>query len=213
MRAAAGTSRAPGLAGNGRAHAAPTPVRPQPVRRDIRVAVVEEQEIYQRGLVASLAEDPSLEPSVADAQAVDDGDVDIAVVSSDVARRHRFPCPVVVCGEGPDGPACAAVGNDVVGMVQRRSLTVAQLHATVHAAAAGLRVNADLTGDGAREELDPRSLDLLRLMADGASTREMADHMCYSERTIKKIITGLEVRLQARSRAHIVALAIRQGLI
>jgi DNA-binding CsgD family transcriptional regulator len=51
------------------------------------------------------------------------------------------------------------------------------------------------------------------LIANGHSTREIADRMSYSERTIKKLITGLEERLNARSRAHVVALAIRRGLI
>ena len=181
--------------------------------REIRVAVVEEQEIYRRGLVASLAEDPSLQLSVPDGHAGLDHDIDIAVVSSDVARRHCLPCPLVVCSEGPDGPESAAPGNNVVGIVPRRSLTVAQLHATVHAAAAGLRVNADAPGDRDRLELEPRAIRLLELMAEGHSTREIAGHMCYSERTIKKIITALEDRFHARSRAHIVALAIRQGII
>ena len=50
-------------------------------------------------------------------------------------------------------------------------------------------------------------------MAEGRTTREIADDMSYSEQTIKKLITALEGRLHARSRAHMVALALRQGLI
>jgi DNA-binding CsgD family transcriptional regulator len=37
--------------------------------------------------------------------------------------------------------------------------------------------------------------------------------MSYSERTIKKLITGLQRELGARSRAQLVAEAIRRGLI
>ena len=53
----------------------------------------------------------------------------------------------------------------------------------------------------------------MKLLAEGLSTREMAVRMNYSERTIKKLITGLQDRLAARSRAQIVARAIRTGLI
>ena len=89
-------------------------------------------------------------------------------------------------------------------------MTVAQLHATIQAAATGLHVRPNLEHHGG---LDARSLRLAELVAEGRTTREIADDMSYSEQTIKKLITTLEGRLQARSRAHMVALAIRQGLI
>jgi DNA-binding NarL/FixJ family response regulator len=179
----------------------------------IGVAVVEDHEILRRGLVASLAEDRSVEVTVANADAVSEPDIDIAVVSAEAARSHRFPCPIVVCSDHPEGPSGVEPGNDVAGMLHRGSLTVAQLHATVHAAAAGLRVHADVQGEGAGDAFDSRALRLIELIADGHSTREIADRMSYSERTIKKLITGLEQRMHARSRAQIVALAIRRGLI
>ena len=177
------------------------------------MAVVEEHEILRRGLVASLQEDAGVDVTVATAEAVDELDTDIAVVSSEAARSHRFCCPIVVCSDRPEGPSGVQLGNDVAGVLHRGTLTVAQLHATVHAAAAGLRVHADVQGERARETFDSRALRLMELMADGHSTREIADRMSYSERTIKKLITGLEQRMQARSRAQIVALAIRRGLI
>jgi DNA-binding NarL/FixJ family response regulator len=179
----------------------------------IRVAVVEEHEIVRYGLVACLAEDRDLEVSVANADALDGQEIDIAIVSSEAAGDHRFPCPIVVCSDNARGPRSVAVGNDVVGVLYRRSLTVAQLRATVHAAAAGLRVNAHDSTERTAEALDPRALPLLELIAAGHSTREIADKMGYSERTIKKLIMGLESHMQARSRAQVVAEAIRRGLI
>jgi len=179
----------------------------------IRVAVVEEHEIVRYGLVACLAEDRGLEVSVASADALDGQQIDIAIVSSEAAGGHRFPCPIVICSDNARGPRSVAVGNNVVGVLYRRSLTVAQLRATVHAAAAGLRVNAHDSTDRTAEAVDPRGLRLLELIAAGHSTREIAGEMGYSERTIKKLITGLESHMQARSRAHVVAEAIRRGLI
>jgi DNA-binding NarL/FixJ family response regulator len=180
--------------------------------RELRVAVVEEHEILRSGLVACLDEAPRVDVGTASADELDERDMDLAVVSSEAARRHAFPCPIVVCSDDPDGPRSVAEGNDVAGVVHRESVTIAQLHATVQAAAAGLRVRPNVHG-GPDDGLDRRSLRLMELVAEGHSTREIAGDMSYSEQTIKKLITALEGRMKARTRAHLVALAIRRGLI
>jgi DNA-binding CsgD family transcriptional regulator len=51
------------------------------------------------------------------------------------------------------------------------------------------------------------------MLAQGATTREMAGALFYSERTIKGIIHDLERELCASTRAHAVAEAFRRGLI
>jgi len=185
---------------------------PEEAGREVRVAVVEEHEILRSGLVACLEEAPQIQVGTASADDLDQQDIDLAVVSSAAARSHAFRCPIVVCSHDPDGPRSVAEGNNVAGVVHRESVTIAQLHATVRAAAAGLRVRPNVAG-GQGDGLDPRSLRLMELVAEGHSTREIADDMSYSEQTIKKLITALEGRMKARSRAHLVALAIRRGLI
>ena len=181
--------------------------------RRIRVAVVEEHELLRCGLAACLAEDQGVDVRVAEADEARQHDMDLAVVSSEAAGRHRFPCPIVVCSDDPGGPRNVAAGNDVAGILHRGSVTAAQLHATVQAAAAGLQVQPQGNGNHDHEGLDPRAVRLLQLVDDGHSTREIAARMSYSERTIKKLVAGLEHRMQARSRAQLVAHAIRRGLI
>jgi len=51
------------------------------------------------------------------------------------------------------------------------------------------------------------------MLADGATTSEIARELSYSERTIKNAIQALTARLQLRNRSHAVAYAVRQGLI
>lgn len=177
------------------------------------VAVVEDHEILRYGLVACLVEEPCIEVTVPDADNHLGENVDIAVVSSLAASRHRFPCPIVVCSTDPGGPRRVAEGNDVAGVVHQQSVTVAQLHATIRAAATGLHVRPNPELNNHHAGLDARSLRLVELIAEGRTTREIADDMSYSEQTIKKLINAVEGRLQARSRAHMVALAIRRGLI
>lgn len=183
----------------------------------INVQVVEEHEILRRGLIASLQEDQRLL-----VRSTPDGDlsvagVDVAVVSTRAAVRDTFPCPIVVCSDSPHGADAAASINTVAGVLQRRTLTAAQLQATVHAAAAGLRVHvngaARARATNGAPTLDRRARLILELLAGGMSTREIAERMNYSERTIKKLITGLEHQLEARTRAQLVAEGIRGGLI
>lgn len=61
--------------------------------------------------------------------------------------------------------------------------------------------------------LSDREVTALRLLADGCDTREIASHLCYSERTVKSIIGTVTERLGVRNRTHAVAHALRHGLI
>ncbi|HEX3783781.1 MAG TPA: response regulator transcription factor [Pseudonocardiaceae bacterium] len=60
---------------------------------------------------------------------------------------------------------------------------------------------------------DNREVDVLRLLAEGFATREIADKLSYSERTVKNILHALIARLQVRNRVQAVAFAIRVGAI
>lgn len=169
----------------------------------IKVAVVHENEMFAVGLRASLAEHFVVEVGLPT-----DGRAQVAVVSPSVAGEHRVPCPLVVCG---DAPSRLAPGNEVLAVLPRASLTVGQLLASVHAAAAGLRVSAPEHLPAQR--LDGRGLDVLGLLAAGAGTREIAEQLGYSERTIKGVIHEVQLALGTRTRAQAVAEALRQGLI
>ena len=61
--------------------------------------------------------------------------------------------------------------------------------------------------------LTPREAQVLRLVADGHDTAEIALALCYSERTVKNVLHDLTTRLQLRNRSHAVAYAVREGLI
>ena len=61
--------------------------------------------------------------------------------------------------------------------------------------------------------LETREVDVLRLLADGLGTPEIATKLNYSERTVKNIIHGVLTRLKLRNRAHAVAFALRNGAL
>lgn len=61
--------------------------------------------------------------------------------------------------------------------------------------------------------LTPREANVLRLVADGLDTDEVAVRLCFSPRTVKNILQGVTTRFCLRNRTHAVAYALREGLI
>jgi DNA-binding NarL/FixJ family response regulator len=61
--------------------------------------------------------------------------------------------------------------------------------------------------------LGTREVEVLRLLAEGLDTAEIAQAMNYSERTVKSIIHGVLTRCRLRNRAHAVAFALRSGAL
>ncbi len=69
------------------------------------------------------------------------------------------------------------------------------------------------SGAGGPHPLTARELEVLRSLSRGDDTRQIADAMGYSVRTVKNIVHDLLMKTNCRNRAHAVALATRQGLI
>ncbi|HWE57812.1 MAG TPA: LuxR C-terminal-related transcriptional regulator [Acidimicrobiales bacterium] len=61
--------------------------------------------------------------------------------------------------------------------------------------------------------LTGRETEVLRLVADGFDTSDIADQLAYSESTIKGVLAKIMTRLEARNRCHAVAIVVREGLI
>jgi DNA-binding NarL/FixJ family response regulator len=61
--------------------------------------------------------------------------------------------------------------------------------------------------------LSDRELRVLALIAEGHPTREVAQQLCYSERTVKNVLHDIVTKLNVRSRSQAVAHAVRDGLI
>jgi len=63
------------------------------------------------------------------------------------------------------------------------------------------------------DALTPRELEVLRLVAEGLSNREMAARLFVTERTIKFHVSSLLNKLDAENRTDAVRIAVRRGLI
>jgi DNA-binding NarL/FixJ family response regulator len=152
----------------------------------------------------------------------------------DFMRRVRdvLDVPVIACSSSCDEESVlAAVEAGAIGVLAKETICPENLRATVEAALAGAGVMSPeilavlLAGINrvSRETLAPRGLSLsrltareqqiLRLIADGRATREVALELSYSERTVKNVVHDIVTKLGARSRAHAVAYAVRERLI
>jgi DNA-binding NarL/FixJ family response regulator len=114
----------------------------------------------------------------------------------------------------PAHELAAARAEGISALVALRELTPARLLACVRAVASDQRVAPSRAVDAPPGgDLTDREFDVLRLLADGSTTRDIADRLSYSERTVKSIVHQVLVKLNGRTRAHAVALAARHGVI
>ena len=157
-------------------------------------------------------------------------DDDTARVIRGLCRADR-PRIVLVATTIDESTLGVAAEAGVAGLLRRTDATADRLVQAILRVAAGEGVvPPDLlgrlleqVGSLQRQVLAPRGLtfsgltrreaDVLRLLADGLDTSEIASQMCYSERTVKNVLHDLTTRLQLRNRTHAVAYAVREGLI
>lgn len=160
-----------------------------------------------------------------------DGVDDEAVRVLRMVRQRGIQRTVLVATRLDDSDLVSAVEYGVVGVVRRAEATPERLVQVLVSAATGAgSVPPDLlgrlleqVGRLQRHVLRPRGLtfaglaarevEVLRLVADGCGTAEIAQKVGYSERTVKTVLHDVTSRLQVRNRSQAVAYAMRQGLI
>jgi DNA-binding NarL/FixJ family response regulator len=69
------------------------------------------------------------------------------------------------------------------------------------------------TRSGSLDELTPREMDVLRLLAQGLPNRKIAVQLTINERTVKYHVSAILAKLEAANRTEAVMRAIEQGLI
>ena len=193
--------------------------------------------ISQSGITAALRGRPTCE--VVEQLAIDRAEAAVVVVDMvDEAacrtiraiQRNGVPRVVVVATELDDGGLLAAIEAGACAFLRRIEATDVRLEQAVGAAVRGdgslppdvLGRLLQRIGDLQRNVLRPngltiaglteREIDVLRLVADGRDTADIADELCYSERTVKNVIHDVTSRFNLRNRSHAVAYAVRNGL-
>lgn len=80
-------------------------------------------------------------------------------------------------------------------------------------AASAILMEANTLSHDAATPLTPRELEVLRLMADGASNKIIAHKLGISDHTVKFHVTSILSKLNAGTRTEAVTLGVRQGLV
>ncbi|KAA2255238.1 response regulator transcription factor [Solihabitans fulvus] len=204
----------------------------------VLVAVEAGDSITRAGVVSHLQSRPEIE--VVPEQRASEADVLLVivdVVTAEVVRRLREVLSrnrsrlVLVTTQLRQADLMATVEYGLTCVIPRSEASAERLVTAVLAAARGHgQLPPDLLGlllRGVsrlqREVLGPRGLtsvglasrevEVLRLMADGMDTAQIAQQLVYSERTVKNVLHGLMTRMKLRNRPHAVAYALREGLI
>ena len=146
-------------------------------------------------------------------------------------QRNGCPRVIVVATSLDESGVLAASGAGTLGMVRRRDATPEHLARVVQQVANGeASVPTDLVGQllvavrrlrrgvnaapfATPVALTNREQEVVRLLAEGHDTAEIASTLCYSERTVKGVIHEVTSRLQLRNRSHVVAFALRNDMI
>ncbi|ONI87829.1 helix-turn-helix transcriptional regulator [Actinosynnema sp. ALI-1.44] len=157
-------------------------------------------------------------------------DADVLFAMRRSASENRKPV-VLVIDHISESELLAAVECHAVAIVPRQAATTSRLSRCVSDAAAGggvmppdvleqlLRhvehVQREMPSPcrNPTAELTSRDTDILRMLARGLDTAQIADELCYTVPTVKNLISSLLVRLTLRNRSQAVAYAIQTGAI
>jgi DNA-binding NarL/FixJ family response regulator len=195
--------------------------------------------ISQAGLASQLRFQP--EVTVVE-QWNEDAAPPVAVVAAEVADEqtlrllrqlnHRgCPAIVLVISTMDDSGLLSALETGVCAVVSRAEATPTRLaRLAVQASSGEFSLPQDMLGKLIKQVsrlqhhvltpmglnmsgLSLREVNVLKLVAEGFGTHDIAQELSYSERTVKNILHDVTSRLQLRNRSHAVAYAIREGLI
>ncbi len=207
----------------------------------VRVFLVDDHEVVRRGVAEVLEEDPVISVvgeagSVAEALArVPAVRPDVTVVDmrlpdgdgAEVCRKLRERVPGLRClvlTSFPDEDAvAAAVAAGASGYVLKAQAD-SDLMAAVRAVekgepfltpAAQRALIKDVLGEGEvrSDELTPREQEVVKLVAEAHTNKEIADILHLSEKTVENHRSNAMKKLGMRDRVELVRYAIRRGLI
>jgi len=210
--------------------AGPAPTRP------VRVAVVARDRLTEDFLIMGLRAMDSLRP--VGGQEADDADVILMLASeldeavmNEMARLAKKTAgsmrPIVlVCYRIGEHQVLKAMDHGLVSVVFWSEASLGGLVQVILSSQQGYsemprevlgsivrRMRLMRTSSSPSTQVTAREVDVIRLLADGLGTLEIARKLNFSERTIKNIVAGLSARFELQNRAHLVAFAFRNGIV
>jgi DNA-binding NarL/FixJ family response regulator len=127
--------------------------------------------------------------------------------------------PIVFLCSGPETALFNSIRRTGTGGLLQSNASCDQIVHAVKSVAAGLTVfdsalvPQQSSDQPSPEELTPREIEVLRLLADGLANKDIAAKLSISEHTIKFHIHSILGKFGAASRTEAVARGLRSGLI
>lgn len=206
----------------------------------IRILIVDDHEVVRRGLesIVSACDDlqvvgiaSSGEQAVTLANSVDS---DVVLLDLQMAGMHGLEVIPLLIKEGDDRPkiivltvhdepeiVLRAVKSGASGYVLKSASADELIRGIRYVAAGGRRfdevvVKAFLSDEQRvkdRQLLTSHEREILRMVAAGATNRQVAQHLFISVDTVKSHLEAIYRTLEVSDRAHAVAVAMRKGLL
>jgi two-component system, NarL family, response regulator LiaR len=205
----------------------------------IRVLVVDDHSVVRQGLRMFLGLDPELDVV---GEAVDGAEAVLMVqqlrpdvvlmdllmpvmdgITATAAIRREFPETEVLALTSvlEDASVVGAVGAGAIGYLLKDTDADALCRA-IKAAAAGqvqltpkaaARLMQSLRANESPEELTDREKEVLRLIAQGQSNKQIAHQLIIAEKTVRTHVSNILGKLGVQSRTQATLYAIRTGLV
>jgi DNA-binding NarL/FixJ family response regulator len=202
-----------------------------PPRASIRVVIAGDQPIVQEGLTYLLDAIDGFEPvgSVSTVEellrAVRDHEPDVVLLnmriggedsllaSQRIKLRHPNVGVLLFPNEVADEQAYRALASGVDGIVLTNAPVPEVLTAISTVARGDVVVGRDLCARAGGARLSVREHEVVRLMADGMSNRDISRNLCISIGTTKRHVENIARKFGTSTRAAAAAEALRRGLV
>jgi NarL family two-component system response regulator YdfI len=201
----------------------------------IRVLLAAASTVRRAGLEALLKQAPSVKlagslhgpPALAQYAAQLQPDVVLLDLESETSGGESAAVSVVALIDGPSADWTAQALRSGVKAILPRDSGMDEILSAIQAAHAGLvlldpevtqnlaaRIRTPSTQSAtALDDLTPREIEVLRMLAEGLGTREMAARLGISDHTVKFHISSILDKLGAATRTEAVTMGIRMGII
>jgi DNA-binding NarL/FixJ family response regulator len=203
--------------------------------KPIRIALVDDHPILRQGIAALISDQPDLQlvgQASNGLEAIEQFRLhrpDVMLMDLQMPGMNGIDAMSAIRGEFPD--ARFVVLTTYTGDVQivralkagaraylLKSLLHRELLDTIRSVHAGNKrippeIAAELADHAADDQLTPREIEVLRLVAAGNANKIVADRLSITEETVKAHVKNILSKLDANDRTHAVTIGLKRGII
>jgi DNA-binding NarL/FixJ family response regulator len=203
--------------------------------KPIRIALVDDHPILRQGIAALISDQPDLQlvgQASNGLEAIEQFRLhrpDVMLMDLQMPGMNGIDAMSAIRGEFPD--ARFVVLTTYTGDVQivralkagaraylLKSLLHRELLDTIRSVHAGNKrippeIAAELADHAADDQLTPREIEVLRLVAAGNANKIVADRLAITEETVKAHVKNILSKLDANDRTHAVTIGLKRGII